>query len=344
MCGRVIDLKTGSEIRRLDDWACSPDGLYVSPDASTLLAHGSDMVVLYDLKSGKTIGKNKEFGTNSGFAVSPDFSKYVSGTSSSRIVYSIPENKKLYSLKMSNAETVLFSPDSSKILAISWDPAAYLFDTKKGRVIHKFEYTEDETWMPDCGFLGDGSHFFVTLKNNRIEIRETESGEKTNVVKLPYLPKHDSIFASPHGSFFVAYQYLKKIFAIDWKTGEITRTDQLGEKQFSCFRCDLERNRIYYGGNDGGIYVMDTSIWKWSHTIEELSWKVNSLHLSPDGSRLGVQHANGVEIFETENFGRICTLDIKCDPESRTFSGVFFSPDWKYACNREYSYLRIFGM
>ena len=104
-------------------------------------------------------------------------------------------------------KSAAFSPDGSRVLTVSDDKTARVWDSRTGRPL--LEFTGDKDVMTDAAFSLDGSRVVIASQNRGVKLAnrvrsvrmwDTSSGREVTGEPLPTLARPDG--RSPDGRLF----------------------------------------------------------------------------------------------------------------------------------------------
>ena len=292
-----------------------------------------DLMLLNTSLNGTSIGKT---GLGSCFTNAMIFKKNIFPYGHINIVYSVS-----------------FSPDGKKLLTVSKDNSAIIWDAQTGLIID--EFVEDVTYVDDLEyginagvFSPDGSKIAITMKSGHTDIRSCKSGKVLT-----------SFHSNYSGSaYFSVFSPDSKRVATTYENGTTTvrnaedgtnvfvydgRISSFGYNNSTNFAVFNRKNNSFITITQNGVVVWkmvdsDKSInssFATSNFLESLTlWRTNDAILfslegqkeaifSPDGKVIAsVSYDNKVIIFEAHSGHLIKELGKhKCDIKKLRFSG-----------------------
>ncbi len=135
---RVVELASGKQVTAFGKHGVF--SLAISPDGSTLASGHWDVVILWDLATGKKLASFKGFGRYvRGLSFSKDGKSLAAGTDVGSLqIWDVPQRKRVHSLEIGGGQVSdpAFSPDGRLVaVGIYGTGTAYLVDTTSGKLI-----------------------------------------------------------------------------------------------------------------------------------------------------------------------------------------------------------------
>ena len=332
---RIIDLESGNETGRIENFIGVGMYTWQLENGSKLIVNPTDDVTIYDVAKQVKITQVSSYGCNGGTVVSPDLTRLAAGKGEKRTVYELPSGKKLFDftgIQEHSSESIVFSPDSKRLLVSDWNPGIQLFDATTGKLLHQRSLDEKRYYMPDVLFTGDGNLFFLSGTHS-IELFDTETFEPLKKFSMSSQDKMDLF----HGSQFLPsavgehlcllHDRRISLKVFDWSEGKTVREFTFGVTDLANATPDVKHNRVYFGTVKGEIKVLSLLDWTWSETVAADAQ--GTIEISPDGMRLAVVHQKGIELFETDSWRHLGGIPAR-DNFLNMPEFIRFSPHWHW--------------
>lgn len=250
---KFIKLAYGTEMFFASDIMYSRDG-------STIFTTYGGETIEWDAATGK-IRQFHPFMWNLGDSIDPDGDKIIDQKAT---IYDAKTGREPVRLaeKADNLGYIGFSPDGNRVVAVSDERTAIVWDAATGD-----ELVRIESGFPinKARFSDDGSriitepHFGDHLYN-RFDIWDANTGQLITAIVLP-----DDIVAiafSPDNSTVVAVLWNGKAIVLDETTGNIL-FNLSGEHEISrCVKYSSDGSRIVTGSDDGNAAIWDAATGK----------------------------------------------------------------------------------
>jgi WD40 repeat protein len=298
---RIWDTFTGKELARLnhDDEvvsvAFSPNGKRIAT------ANWYRTVSLWNSSSYEELAKLENDGSIECIAFSPDSTKIATanGDNTGRI-WNASSGKELVMLQHDSIVTssnfimvyegsvnsIVFSPDGTKIATAGGDRSARIWDTSSGNELTRMMH---DSGVLSISFSPDGSSVATASKDDTVRIWDAST---SNGLAREIFGDVSAVAFSPDGTRIAATSFWDKSSCI-WNISteeelfRIKHTDWVNSVAFS-----PDGTRIVVAVSDGTAVILDASTGKELSKLEHNS-SINSAVFSPEGTRIATASSDG---------------------------------------------------
>ncbi|KAF5367682.1 hypothetical protein D9758_009914 [Tetrapyrgos nigripes] len=284
---RIWDILTGDTIGmpfRLDDEVSS---VSFSPDGARIAAASGD-VTMFDAINGDVLWQIKDVGHRLNF--SPDGTRIVSASWTTVSLWDANTGADIgqpYQGHLDDINSVVFSPDGSKIISGSEDQTVRIWDSCVQSVIHEpGQGHQEEVYC--VAFSPDGARIISGSDDETIRIWDTSTGNAIGQPLLGHTDEVNSVAFSPDGTRIVSGSYDATVRIWEANTGNAIGQPLLGHTNWvTSVSFSPDGTRIVSGSYDKTVRIWD------AHTgnaigqplLGHTKW-VTSVAFSPDGTRI----------------------------------------------------------
>jgi len=174
-----------------------------------------------------------------------------------------------------------FSPDGKKIVTVSYEKSAKIWDIESGRLLYDLTHKEN---VNSANFSPDGKKIVTTSYDNTAKIWDTESGKL-----LHDLIGHDSNVVSanfsPNGKMIVTASWDKTAKIWDSKSGKLLHdlTKHTGPVNLANFSPNSE---MIITASDKTIKIWKSKNGKLFHNLTRRNTDIRLVNFSPDSKRI----------------------------------------------------------
>ncbi|KAF5365439.1 hypothetical protein D9758_010875 [Tetrapyrgos nigripes] len=283
---RIWDILTGDTIGMPFKLYKQVRSVSFSPDGARIAA-GSGDVTMFDAKNGDVLWQIKDGGYALNF--SPDGTRIVSASTTVRIwdANTGAAIGQPYQGHQDYINSVVFSPDGSKIISGSDDHTVRIWDSSVQSVIHEpGQGHQGEVYC--VAFSPDGARIVSGSDDKTIKIWDTSTGNAIGQPLLGHTHYVNSVAFSPDGTRIVSGSYDKTVRIWDANTGDAIGQPLLGHINWvRSVAFSPDGARIVSGSYDKTVRIWDANTGDaigqplLGHTDG-----VNSVAFSPDGTRI----------------------------------------------------------
>ncbi|RMZ88459.1 hypothetical protein DV736_g4311, partial [Chaetothyriales sp. CBS 134916] len=194
--------------------------------------------------------------------------------------------------------SVVFSPDGSRVASGSYDMTVQVWDTQTGECQHTLKGHSDS--VNSVVFSPDGSYVVSGSNDKTVRVWDTQTGECQHTLE-GHSNWVKSVVFSPDGVRMVSGSYDKTVRVWDTQTGECQHILKGHSNWVTSVVFSPDGSRVASGSYDNMVRVWDTQTGECQHTLEGHSDSVKSVVFSPDGSRMASgSYDNMVRVWDTQ--------------------------------------------
>ncbi len=254
-----------------------------------------------------------------GAEFSPDGTRIVTIAGNDAFIWNVANGTLLHTLSGHGEKVwdVAFSTDGKRLLTLSWDLSAKVWDTKEGTLISTLEGDADLT----AGEFSPDGKFVVTAVDNVARIWDVLEGTLVRTLEGHTDTVENASF-SADGSRIITASWDRTARVWHAGTGELQLT--LAEHDYGVMNAKFspDGQLIVTASKDNTAKIWDATDGQMLSTLFGHSDEVWRVGFSPDGTRLvTVSWDKTAKIWDLFNFSLIGTLDgHELSVESATFS------------------------
>jgi len=246
--------------------------------------------------------------------------------------FSVAQQPKLvlprgHTLPLSNA---IYSPDGKKILTISFDRTAKLWDATTGKLLT--ELIGHRNGITTAAFSPDSKKVLTGAFDNMAIIWDVATSKFITILK-GHLAEINSVMFSQDGQRAVTASYDKTARIWDAKSGELLvvikgHTDELNMAAFS-----PDGKKLITASSDSSARIWDAVSGQLITVLRSHTAKVNSATFSPDGNMIVTASLDGTAMIWNAKDGKLAK-ELKGHENGLT--GALFDPLSKYVLTTSY--------
>ncbi|MES2460178.1 MAG: AAA-like domain-containing protein [Armatimonadota bacterium] len=341
---RLIDTKTGREIRRIGSASREMDTLAFSPD-SRFLAGGNDAAHLWDIRTGREINAFKgQTGRVNSLAFSTDGKRLVTSTKDKDGTVKIwrldgvnPADSIVFTADYSvplkgfshgtHGSRFTFSPDSS--LAVSrerYRNKLIVWNTMNGE--RQREYSLGGKVLHGTTFRANGHDLLVVPKADPVRVVDTRTGKEELNAPESGLRGYSPLVCSPDGQWLVTkgipIREGGNIIVQNLRDSRLS-FPLYGHKPHVTSGAFSPDGRLLATGSwDKTVRVWDMSSQKTIHVLRGHKSMVQAIAFAPDGFTLATASPDGIVRFWDISLGREI---MEINTGSNGLAALRFTPD-----------------
>lgn len=219
---------------------------------------------------------------------------------------------------------MIFSPDGMRLLTISNDRTARLWDILSGTDIAGPMQTDSSDSLPSCvAFSSEGTKLVIGYTHGSISLRDGLTGTLKDHTHIPYSDRVSTLAFFPDNSAIASVYLVQKAIRL-WNvsSGKLTQSgkDMPHDERVNCFSISPDGNKIISSSGNGKIIQWSTNTCE--RIYEVLSPEdqpIISLMFIPKGDRFITASTGGAVRSWDEPSGR---TELLKEGESREIKGL----------------------
>jgi WD40 repeat protein/Mrp family chromosome partitioning ATPase len=242
-----------------------------------------------------------------------------------RVIREIPERWSACLLTCeghsSAINSVVFSPDGSRVASGSYDSTVRVWDVQMGvceQTLKGHSYA-----VNSVAISPDGSRVASSASDSTVQVWDVQTGVCEQTLE-GHSDKVHSVVLSPDGSRVVSGSNDSTVRVWDVQTGACEQTLEGHSRAVNSVVFSPDGSRVASGSDDSTVRVWDVQTGACEQTLEGHSHAVNSVVFSPDGSRVASgSYDSTVRVWDVQTGACEQTLEGHSD----SVDSVVFSPD-----------------